>query len=189
MSKWKGVAMKKISLLVLLLFIIGCSSPKPYITPYEYKENQLAILLYERAVTYQNQGNYELAIIEFRHFLDYYPKIYNADESQFNMAKCYQSLKQYNEAINNYRLLIKKYKVSDHKVEAIYRIGECYQESNKFKEATQVYLSIIKDHFKTEWAIKAKEKIQEIADKFPQSKEFKKIKKQADKIYRKKQKK
>lgn len=173
---------------LVLLFIIGCGGAKPYITPYKYQENQLAVLLYDRAMTYQNQKNYELAIIEFRHFLDYYPKIYNADEAQLNIAKCYQSLRQFNEAINNYKLFLKKYKQSDNKVEAIYRMGECYQESNEFKKATEIYLSIIKEHFKTEWAKKAKDKIQELANKFPKSKEFKKINKQADKTYRKKQK-
>jgi len=177
--------MKKISLLFILLFIIGCGRAKPYITPYEYKENQLARLLYERAITYQNGGNLELAIIEFRHYLDYYPKIYNADEAQFNVAKSFQALKQYQEAINNYRLLLKKYKDSDHKVEAIYHQGECYEETNKFNKAVAIYLLIIKEHFQTEWAKKAKDKIEEIANKFPQSKEFRKIKRKADKIYRK----
>ncbi|MEW6096722.1 MAG: tetratricopeptide repeat protein [bacterium] len=178
--------MKKISILFLLLFIIGCGRAKPYITPYEYKENQLAILIYDRAVTYQNQKNYELAIIEFRHFLDYYPKIYNADEAQLNIAKCYQALSQFNEAINNYQILLKKYKHSDHKVEAVYRIGECYQESNEFKKATKIYISIIKEHFNTEWAKKAKDKIEELANKFPESKQLRKINRKADKIYRKK---
>ncbi|MEW6620408.1 MAG: tetratricopeptide repeat protein [bacterium] len=177
------------NILFLLLFIIGCSQAKPYITPYQYQENQLAKLLYDRALAYQDQKNYELAIIEFRHFIDYYPKIYYADEAQLNIGKCYQALEQWNEAINNYRLLLKKYKHSDYKVEAIYQIGECYQASNKFKKATEIYLSIIKEHSKTVWAKKSKEKIEEIANKFPQSKEFKKINRQAEKIYRKSQKK
>ncbi len=181
--------MKKFSSLFILLLIIGCSSPKPYIPPYEYSENQLAKLLYERAVTYQNQGNYELAIIEFRHFIDYYPKIYYADEAQLNIAKCYQALRQFNEAINNYQILPKKYKQSDHKVEAIYRLGECYQESNKLPEATKSYLLIIKEHSTTDWAKKSKEKIAELANKFPQSKWLKKLNKTADKMYRKSQKK
>ncbi|MFH1562573.1 MAG: tetratricopeptide repeat protein [Nitrospirota bacterium] len=181
--------MKKFSVLFLLLFIIGCGGAKPYIPPYAYSENQLAKLLYDRAVTYQNQGNYELAIIEFRHFIDYYPKIYYAEEAQLNIAKCYQALGQFNEAINNYQILPKKYKQSDHKVEAIYRIGECYQESNKIKEATQSYLSIIMKHSNTEWAKKSKEKIEEMAKKFPQSKYLKKINRTADKMYRKSQKK
>lgn len=181
--------MKKISVLFILPLIIACSRAKPYITPYEYNQNQLAILLYERAVTYQNYGNLELAIVEFRHFLDYYPNIYNADEAQLNIAKCYQALKQFNEAINNYKLLIKKYKHSDYKVEAIYQIAECSQASDKFEEATKVYLSIIKKHPKTNWAKKAKDKIQEITNKFPENKQFRKINKKANKIYYKKQKK
>jgi len=181
--------MKKISILFILLFLSGCARSKPYITPYEYEENQLAILLYDRAITYQNQKNYELAIIEFRHYLDYYPKIYNADEAQFNIAKCYQELKQFNEAINNYRILLKKYKYTDHKVEAIYRTGECYEQINKFEKAIEMYISIIKKHFKTDWAKKAKDKIEEIANKFPASKEFRKINRKVDKMYRKKQRK
>ncbi|MDI6734626.1 MAG: tetratricopeptide repeat protein [bacterium] len=181
--------MKKFSSLFILLLIIGCSNPKPYIPPYEYSENQLAKLLYDRAITYREQGNYELAIIEFRHFIDYYPKIYYADEAQLNIAKCYQALGQFNEAINNYQILSKKYKQSDHKVEAVYHIGECYQASDKVKQSAETYLSIIKKHSETNWAKAAKEQIQELTNKFPQSKWLRKLNRTADKMYRKSQKK
>ncbi len=181
--------MKKFSILFILILIIGCSSSKPYIPPYEYSENQLAKLLYDRAITYQEQGNYDLSIIEFRHFIDYYPKIYYADEAQLNIAKCYQALRQFNEAINNYRILLQRYKQSDHKVEAIYRLGECYQESNKLQQATKSYLLIIKKYSTTDWAKKSKEKIEELSNKFPRSKWLKKLNKTANKMYRKSQKK
>ncbi|MBI4777764.1 tetratricopeptide repeat protein [Candidatus Desantisbacteria bacterium] len=147
----------------------GCVQSKPYIKPYDYQANREAVLVYEKALAYEKDGNLELAIAEFRHYLDYYGSLYHANEAQLEIAKCCKTLSQWEEAISNYKIFIKKYKRSEKIPEAMFQMGECLETANQEKEAVFAYKNLIKNHFSTVWSQKAQERITEILKKFPRA--------------------
>lgn len=175
-------------ILFLLLFLVaGCAQTRPYIQPYNYIDNQAAILVYERALIYQKQGNLDLALREFRHYVDYYGQLYHADEAQLSIAQIYEKLNQWNEAINNYQLLVKQYKTSDYVPEAMFRMAGCYQKLQEWQDAAGVYMKIIEKYYQTPYGLKAKEELDRIIKQLPRSKWARKMKIKANKLVRKKQ--
>ncbi|MFH1962565.1 MAG: tetratricopeptide repeat protein [bacterium] len=154
---------------VPLLLIAGCVQGKPYIKPYDYQANREAVLVYEKALAYEKEGNLELAIVEFRHYLDYYDSLYRANEAQLKIAQCYKTLSQWDEAISNYKTYLKKYKKSETIPEALFQMGECLETANQWKESVSAYKNVIKNHFSTVWSQKAQERIAEILKKFPRA--------------------
>ena len=149
--------------------LIGCSQSKPYIKPYDYQANREAILVYEKALAYEKEGNLELAITEFRHYLDYYGSLYHANEAQLKIAECYKTLSQLEEAISNYKIFVKKYKQSEKIPEAMFQMGECMETANQWQDAVSAYKKVVKDHFSTLWSQKAQERITDILTKFPKA--------------------
>lgn len=161
--------MKQLILVIISLIIVGCSQSKPYIKPYDYQSNREAAFVYEKALSYEKEGNLDLAITEFQHYLDYYDSLYHANEAQLGIAECYKTLSQWDEAISNYRIYIKKYKKSEKVPEALFQMGECLENANQWQEAVAVYKKLIKNHFPTVWSQKAQERIPEILTKFPRA--------------------
>lgn len=172
---------------VLIAFISGCSGIKPYIEPYQYQENQTAMLLYERALAYQKMGNLDLALIEFRHYVDLYGHLYRSDEAQFTIAQIYEKLEQWNEAIDNYKILIKRYKRSDYVPEAMFKMGACCQKTQEWQEAVDTYIKIIERYYRTPWSSPAKEEINKIINQLKGSKWARKMQIKVNKLVRKKQ--
>ncbi|MDI6782314.1 MAG: tetratricopeptide repeat protein [bacterium] len=154
---------------VPFLLTAGCVQNKSYIKPYNYQANREAVLVYEKALVYEKEGNFELAIAEFRHYLDYYGTIYHANESQLKIAEAYKTLSQWDEAISNYKIYIKKYKESEKIPEVMFQLGECLETTNQWQKAVSVYKNLIKNYFSTVWSQKAQDKITEILKKFPKA--------------------
>ncbi len=156
-------------ILAPFLLTTGCIQSKSYIKPYDYQANREAVLVYEKAIVYEKEGNLELAIAEFRHYLDYYGSLYHANEAQLKIAENYKTLSQWDEAISNYKIYIKKYKESEKIPEAMFQLGGCMETANQWQKAVSVYKSLIKNHFSTVWSQKAQDRIVEILKKFPKA--------------------
>jgi tetratricopeptide (TPR) repeat protein len=158
--------------------VIGCGRPISYISEFEYYENQEAMMQFETALASKAAGDYEAAIVEFQHYLDYYGDLYRGDEAMFEIAQCYEALKQWNEAINQYRLLIKKYRPTFFRrakgsrliPESMYRIGECYRMGERWREAVKAYIEVVKKHFDTRWAKESIKSATQLIKEHPKSK-------------------
>ncbi|MEK7812349.1 MAG: tetratricopeptide repeat protein [Candidatus Desantisbacteria bacterium] len=137
---------------VLFLLTAGCVQDKSYMKPYDYQANREAVLVYEKALVYEKEGNLELAIAEYQHYLDYYGSLYHANEAQLKIAECYKTLSQWDESISNYRIYIKKYKKSEKIPEIMFQMGECLETANQWQEAVSAYKNLIKNHFSTVWS-------------------------------------
>ncbi len=151
------------------LLIAGCVQDRSYIKPYDYEANREAVVVYEKALAYEKEGNFERAIAEFQHYLDYYGSLYHANEAQFQIAECYKTLSQWDEAVSNYRIYVKKYKKSDKLPEVMFQMGECLETANQWQKAVSAYKNLIKNHFSTVWSQKAQDRITEILKKFPKA--------------------
>lgn len=176
---------------LLLLSLVACGGPQDPIAHYQYAANQSAALQFNLAQTYQKEEKFELAITEYRHFLDYYPDVYYADEAQMNIGRCFERLNQWQEAITAYALLVENYKKSDLVPEAVYRMASTYLKAERWEEGVKTYQKLFKDkkYFNTKWGRLAREEVIKVLDRFPESKwaqkEKKKVEKQIEKMEKK----
>jgi TolA-binding protein len=179
--------------------VAGCK--EGLIRSYDYRENQRAILCYERALSFKEKKEYANAITEFKRFLDYYSDIYFADEAYFHIADCWRLLGQFPEAREAYEDFIEKYtppfilfrpfikkRESAFLPEARFRIGECFEGEERWKEAVSVYYDVMKRHWQTEWASAAKERCFDILDRFSEAKWAKRERRRVEKLIRKQEK-
>jgi TolA-binding protein len=169
-------------ILPFLILLSGCGG---YLRSYDSKENQKAVLVYQRALDFKSQGKYEDATIEFKRFLDYYSDIYFVDECCFHLADCLRILHQFPEARKYYKQLTKKKKDSPFVPEAKFRIGECCEAEAIYPKAIGAYKVVIEKHYQSEWAKRSIERCNQIFAKFPEAKWAKKEKKEMEKLIKK----
>ncbi|MBU1487435.1 tetratricopeptide repeat protein [bacterium] len=169
--------------LLLILLAFGCLKSKPYIRSFDYRKNQKAKFLFDQGLAFKENGQYEEAVIEFQHFLDYYQDLHGADEALLHIGESYQALGQCNEAINACRKLEKKYPDSRLLPRLMLNRGECYEELSNWDEAVLNYAKVIGKYFQTEDSQKAEDRLVELIRKFPSSKGAKKAVKRINKKF------
>lgn len=174
--------------LVISVFFFGCAKQQ-FIRPFDYKDNQDAILQFKKALLLKEQKKYEYAIVEFRRYIDLYGDLYHGDEALYNITECLRSLEQFTEALQAYKLIIKKYKKSRYVPVSWYGMGECYKIDNKLEESIKIFIKVMKKYSKTIWFENSYKQIKEITKMFPDSKKFKKTQEKVDKLFKKLEKK
>jgi TolA-binding protein len=117
--------------------------------------------------------------------LDYYNKIYYADEAWYNLGRCLFELGQFTEAGNAYKILIKKYKKSKLEKLALVEYAKCYKEKGDFKSAAILFLKVLKKYPISEIVELVDLQMQDILNKFPESKYYLKIKEKYTKLLKK----
>ncbi|MBU0568327.1 tetratricopeptide repeat protein, partial [bacterium] len=169
--------------LLLTLLTPGCLKSKSYVRSFDYKENQKAKFLFDQGLAFKENGQYEEAVIEFQHFLDYYQDLHGADEALFHIGESYQALGQWNEAVNACRALEKKFPHSRLLPKLMLNRGECYEELSNWDEAVLSYARVIEKYFQTEDSEKAQDRLVELIKKFPSGKGAKKAAKRINKKF------
>ncbi|HAW49395.1 TPA: hypothetical protein DCX16_00355 [bacterium] len=165
-----------------VLFLLSGCITKQFVPSYSYKENQKALLIYERGMEFKKMGEYPNAINEFQRFIDYYDKIYLCDDAYYQIAECYKMQEQWPEAIGSYKRLINKFsrpfillrpfvkeRETKYIPEAMYKIGLSFEKKGDFLLAIKEYKKVITKHYNTEWGPLAEEGIKGIISKFPEA--------------------
>jgi TolA-binding protein len=193
---------RRLPLLFVAVVAISLGATRPAVREYDHKANLLARLEYEHALKLMEEERYDDAIVQFRHYLDYYGDLYYGDEALFLMGKCFENLEQWNEAADAYDLMVKRYTppffplrlilrrpTSPLIPEALYRAGRSLEEMRRYKEAANRYIRIIKGYFHTPFCKEAQERIKAIAKELKDSKWAKKMEKKVEKLVKKMEKK
>ena len=94
------------------------------------------------AKCYFKKGDYEQAAIEFKIFLETYPKNEFSPDALYQFSNCKYLLGRYNEAIAGYKRLIENYPQSRYIIDGKYGIGMCLEEQERLGEALVVYREI-----------------------------------------------
>ena len=110
---------------------------------------------YEKAKKLYSAGIYDEAAENFTSYLKH-PKGKNTEDATFLRGECYFGMKQYKKAIVDYSKFPEKYTRSKYLAQALYKIGRSFEALGMNDDAKGFY--------------------QELADKFPNSTEAKKIK-------------
>lgn len=102
--------------------------------------------LYENAFLDVRNGNYELAISQFRDVLQYFGQSEYAPNARYWIGESWYSLKQYDSAVVEFESLVTSYPQSDRISTALYKLGRCYEEKGLPNRARRYYEQVIKDY-------------------------------------------
>ena len=95
--------------------------------------------LYENAFLDVRNGNYELAIAQFRDVLQYFGQSEYAPNARYWIGESWYSLKQYDSAVVEFETLVATYPQSDRLSTALYKLGRCYEELGERARAAALY--------------------------------------------------
>jgi tol-pal system protein YbgF len=90
-----------------------------------------------------SRGNYDLAISEFRQYVETYPSTEMADNAQYWIGECFLAKKQFNEAIAEFDLVKTKYPKGDKVPAARLKKGMALMESGQPDAAKVEFKAII----------------------------------------------
>ncbi|MBN2857152.1 MAG: tetratricopeptide repeat protein [Candidatus Delongbacteria bacterium] len=89
---------------------------------------------------------YDVAITQFRSFLEQYPTSISAPLVQYSLAESYLMLGDEQNALRNYQKLILDYPRSEHSEQAIIKTAELFERSGDKEKAARYYLQL-KNYF------------------------------------------
>ncbi|NDD64745.1 MAG: outer membrane protein assembly factor BamD [Acidobacteria bacterium] len=119
--------------------------------------------LFAAAYSDYSRGNYDLAISEFRQYVEIYPGSELADNAQFWIAEILMARRSPAEAAAEYEKVGILNPNGDKTTAAMYKRGQILLQLERKDEAVAQWLALIKDHPKSQEAIRATEQLQEIA--------------------------
>ena len=96
------------------------------------------------------QGFNDLAINDFRDFLNSFPKDVRAPDAQISIGTAYFNQKKYDQALLEYDKTIQTYPESDRKCTALYKKGLTLVQLTQTSEANKIFQSVAKDCANTE---------------------------------------
>jgi tol-pal system protein YbgF len=119
--------------------------------------------LFAAAYSDYSRGNYDLAISEFRQYVEIYPGSELADNAQYWIAEILVARKSLPEAVAEYEKVANINPQGDKTANALFKRGQLLLQLDRKEEAVSQWLSLIKDHPKSQEAIQATEQLQQIA--------------------------
>ena len=91
--------------------------------------------LYDAAYLNVIKGNYDLAILGFGDYVNYFPRTALAPTAQYWIAECYYTKKDFQKASEEFEKLFQNYPASEKTPSALYKLGLIYRELDKEIEA------------------------------------------------------
>jgi tol-pal system protein YbgF len=91
------------------------------------------------------QGFYDLAISDFKDFLNNYPTDVRAPKAQLNIGTAYFNQKKFDEALIQYELTIEKHPESEVKCTALYKKGQTLVELKQAAPARTAFERVVKE--------------------------------------------
>jgi len=79
--------------------------------------------LYQSAYNDYLRGNYDLAIVTFRQYLDLFPDTDLADNASYWIGECYFNKGEYDHAVREFEALVERYPRSDKRASALLKTG------------------------------------------------------------------
>jgi len=119
--------------------------------------------LFAAAYSDYSRGNYDLAISEFRQYVEIYPGSELADNAQYWIAEILVARKSLPEAVAEYEKVGVVNPQGDKTANALFKRGQLLLQLERKDEAVAQWLSLIKDHPKSQEAIQATEQLQQVA--------------------------
>jgi len=113
--------------------------------------------LYDAAYLNVIKGNYDLAILGFADYIDYFPRTSLAPGAQYWIAECYYAKQDFEKAAGEFEKLLQKYPASDKAPKALYKLGLVYLELDDRVKANRYLGELVDKHPQSPEAKLAKE--------------------------------
>ena len=106
-----------------------------------------------------SKGNYDLAIDEFRSYVETYPSSEMADNAQYWIGECYYGKKKFNEAIAEFDKVMANFPKGDKVPAARFKKGMALLELGQTDAARAEFLALTKLYSKSNEAVLAKQQL------------------------------
>jgi outer membrane protein assembly factor BamD len=150
--------------LFLLGALMACGRSTVEITP--------ANDIYRQAVLEHADGNYDLAIMQYRYLLDHYPLDSRAEEIELRIAHAHLANEAYPEAVAAFSDFQRMHPTSPHLAEVEYRIAEAYvaqmdtidRDLSNARNAHERLQSVVRRHPNSEFAALARKQLSDVRE-------------------------
>lgn len=115
--------------------------------------------LFAAAYADYSRGNYDLAMSEFRMYVETYPSSEMADNARFWIGECLAAKKLYNQAIAEFDIVIREYSKGDKVPAARYKKALALLELGDQDSARAEFQAIIKQHASSNEAALARQQL------------------------------
>jgi tol-pal system protein YbgF len=115
--------------------------------------------LYSQAYADYARGNYDLAIQEYREYLQHYPSTDFSDNAQYWIGECLYSKQRFAEAIEAWDELMRAFPSSDKLPDARLKKGLAYEKLGRRREAIAEFRVVVERYPNSEAGKKAREKL------------------------------
>ncbi len=115
--------------------------------------------LYQTAYNDYLRGNYDLAILGFRQYLETFPDTELADNAAYWIGECYFSQAKHQQAIREFDEILRKYPRSDKLASALLKKGYAYLELNEREQGIVQLQHVIREYPGTDEANLARQRL------------------------------
>lgn len=118
--------------------------------------------LYETAYNDYKAGNYDLAILAFRQYLESYPSTDLADNATYWLGECYYRRSQFQRAIRQFDAVLERFERSDRATSAQLKKAYAHLELGQRDEGVDHLRRVVCGHEGTDEALLARKRLQEL---------------------------
>jgi tol-pal system protein YbgF len=118
--------------------------------------------LYDAAYANLLQGRYPLAIMEFREYLQRFPRGDLADDSQYWIGESYYAQSELQTAAQAFQTLVDRYPDSVRVPAALLKAGFCYVDLSEEDRARNYFRRVIDEYPYSDAAIKARDRLERL---------------------------
>ena len=115
--------------------------------------------LYSQAYADYARGNYDLAIQEYKEYLQHYPSTDFSDNAQYWIGECLYSKQRFAEAIEAWDELMRAFPSSDKLPDARLKKGLAYEKLGRRREAIAEFRVVVERYPNSEAGKKARERL------------------------------
>jgi len=115
--------------------------------------------LYDSAYIDMTRGNYDLALLGFRAYLDRYPAGELVDEARYWIGECYYALDQPDRAIEAFLEVERSASEPDRIAGALLRVALCHLDRGNVEQARRYLERVVAEHPRSDEAAVARERL------------------------------
>ncbi len=141
---------------------LGSVGAAPGTTPAPMADVSDPQALYQTAYNDYLRGNYDLAVLGFRQYLESFPNTELADNAAYWIGECFYSQAKYRQAIREFDDILGRYPRSDKLASALLKKGYAYLELGEREQGVVQLQHVAREYPATDEANLARQRLREL---------------------------